>query len=56
MVNNQVMYGLKIKGKRYDIGDKLGFLKTNIIYALRDPEISQSVKKWLLEFVKNMES
>jgi len=54
MVKNHPMYGLRFEGKRYDIGDKLGFLKTNLIYALRDPEISESVKTWMKEFVKEM--
>jgi UTP--glucose-1-phosphate uridylyltransferase len=54
MVKKKDMYGLKFKGKRYDIGNKLGFLKTNIIYALNDPEISEDVKYWLKEFVRDM--
>jgi len=56
MVKDHPMYGLKFKGKRYDIGDKLGFLKTNLIYAMKDPEVSDSVKEWMKEFVKEMEN
>jgi UTP--glucose-1-phosphate uridylyltransferase len=55
MVKDHAMYGLKFKGKRYDIGNKLGFLKTNIIYALRDPEIKGPVKSWLKEFIRDLE-
>jgi UTP--glucose-1-phosphate uridylyltransferase len=51
MVKWHPMYGLKFKGKRYDIGNKMGFLKTNIIYGLNDPEIGDSIKKWLKDFV-----
>lgn len=50
MVKNYPMFGLKFKGKRYDIGDKLGFLKTNIEFGLNDPEIGDELKGWLKEF------
>ena len=55
MVKAHPMYGLKFSGKRYDIGNKLGFLKTNIIYALKDPGISNEVKGWLKEFASEVE-
>ena len=50
MVKNHPMYGLKFKGKRYDIGNKLGFLKTNIEFGLNDPEIGDELKGWLKQF------
>jgi UTP--glucose-1-phosphate uridylyltransferase len=54
MVKNHPMYGMVFKGKRYDIGNKLGFLKTNIIYGLMDEEIGEELKKWLLTFSGEM--
>ncbi len=51
LVKDQAMYGLKFDGKRFDIGNKMGFLKTNLVYALEDPEIGEPLKKWLKEFV-----
>jgi UTP--glucose-1-phosphate uridylyltransferase len=50
MVKKQQMYGLAFKGKRYDIGNKLGFLKTNLIYGLEDPEIGEELRQWLQTF------
>jgi len=50
MVKKHPMYGLKFKGKRYDIGNKLGFLKTNLEFGLNDPEIGDELKRWLKEF------
>jgi UTP--glucose-1-phosphate uridylyltransferase len=50
MVKKHQMYGLVFKGKRYDIGNKLGFLKTNLIYGLEDPEIGDELKQWLQAF------
>lgn len=54
MVKKHRMYGLKFEGKRYDIGDKLGFLKTNLEFGLKDPEISESLKSWIKEFAQQL--
>ena len=51
MVKSYPMYGMKFNGKRYDIGNKMGFLKTNIEFGLKDPEIRDALKEWLKEFV-----
>jgi len=55
MVRDHPMYGLVFKGKRYDIGNKLGFLKTNIIYGLQDEEIGADLKNWLTGFMTETE-
>jgi len=54
MVKTNSMYGLKFIGKRYDIGNKMGFLKTNIEFALEDPEIGESLKSWLKKFAADL--
>ena len=54
LVKKQDMYGLKFNGKRYDIGNKMGFLKTNIEFALEDPEIGESLKAWLKTFAADL--
>jgi UTP--glucose-1-phosphate uridylyltransferase len=48
------MYGLRFKGKRYDIGNKLDFLKTNIIYGLMHEEIGEPLREWLKDFSKEL--
>jgi len=50
MVKDHAMYGMKFNGKRYDIGDKMGFIKTNVEFGLKDPEIGDDLKIWLKEF------
>ena len=50
MVKKYAMYGLQFKGTRYDIGNKLDFLKTNIIYGLMHEEIGSHLRTWLKEF------
>jgi len=54
MVKKYAMYGLKFNGVRYDIGNKLDFLKTNIIYGLMHEEIGQSLREWLKDFSKEL--
>ena len=54
MVKTYPMFGMKFKGKRYDIGDKMGFLKTNIEFGLKDPEISETLKIWIKEFARDL--
>jgi UTP--glucose-1-phosphate uridylyltransferase len=36
-------------GRRYDIGNKLDFLKTNLLFGLRHPELGPAMKAWLRE-------
>jgi UTP--glucose-1-phosphate uridylyltransferase len=54
MVKAHPMYGMKFNGKRYDIGNKMGFLKTNIEFGLKDPEIGEEMKIWIKEFAKGL--
>lgn len=54
MVKRYAMYGLQFKGTRYDIGNKLDFLKTNIIYGLEHEEIGVPLREWLREFAKEL--
>jgi UTP--glucose-1-phosphate uridylyltransferase len=53
MVRTSAMYGLRFEGTRYDIGNKLDFIKTNLIYGIRHPEIGPQLKTWLREFVQD---
>jgi UTP--glucose-1-phosphate uridylyltransferase len=41
------LWGVTFDAKRYDAGDKLGFIIANIELALQNPEISQALKKYL---------
>ena len=45
------MYAYLFKGKRYDIGNKVDWLKANIEIALNDVELSDEIK----EFIKSLE-
>jgi UTP--glucose-1-phosphate uridylyltransferase len=39
MARNGPMYAYVIKGKRYDAGDKFGFLKATVEFGLKHPEV-----------------
>ncbi|MCX7988077.1 MAG: UTP--glucose-1-phosphate uridylyltransferase GalU [Thermodesulfovibrio sp.] len=49
LLSETPIYGYKIKCQRYDAGEKFGYLKTIIYFALRDPEISDDFRKFLKE-------
>lgn len=54
LLQTRNMYGLKFKGKRHDIGNKLDYLKTNILYGLRRPDIGPGLKDWLISIAKEL--
>lgn len=41
------LHAIPISSKRYDLGDKFGFIHANIEYALKDPEVSQKLRRYL---------
>ncbi len=48
----EIMFGFKFNGKSYDCGDKLGFLRATVEYALRDPKLQAPFRSWLTEFAQ----
>lgn len=47
LLGKQPVYGYLFEGKRYDAGDKLGFIEATIDLALKRPEFSQKLKDYL---------
>lgn len=47
-------YGLKYNGMRYDVGNKMDYLKTNIILALERDDLKDEFREWLREFAKGL--
>jgi len=47
MLQNHPMYGLKVDGKRHDIGNKLDFIKSTVEFALQRPEFKTQIAEWL---------
>ena len=44
------VYAYDFEGERYDVGEKLGFVKTTIEFALKD----QEMKAALTQFIKQL--
>ncbi|MFZ5645013.1 MAG: UTP--glucose-1-phosphate uridylyltransferase GalU [Bacillota bacterium] len=47
LCREQVMYGYAFKGKRYDIGDKLGYLQATIDFALGREDLSYEFRQYI---------
>lgn len=47
------VYGVVFKGRRFDTGDKLSYLKANVILAAERSDLGPELNKWLKEFVNN---
>ena len=43
------MFAYDFVGKRYDLGDKLGFLKAQVEFALRRDDLGSQFKEYLKE-------
>ncbi|MCG9838821.1 UTP--glucose-1-phosphate uridylyltransferase GalU [Staphylococcus argenteus] len=50
MNNDNQVYAYDFEGERYDVGEKLGFVKTTIEFALKD----DSMKEELTRFIKEL--
>ncbi len=48
----EVIYGKLLDGKRFDCGNKLGFLKATVEFALHDKNLKSDFEKYLKEVVK----
>ena len=53
MLRDKDYYGVKFNGKRYDVGNKLDFIKTNIEFALKKEDIGADLKQWITELAES---
>ncbi len=54
LMNTQNMYAYEFEGKRYDVGDKLGFLKATVEFALSRDDLSRQFGEYLKNIVKEL--
>ena len=47
LMEEEAMYVYDFEGTRYDVGDKLGFLKATVEYALRKEELRDGFIEYL---------
>lgn len=48
------IYACNYPGTRYDIGDKMGFIKANVEMAMRRPDLGEAVKEYIKELSKKL--
>ncbi|WP_018086327.1 UTP--glucose-1-phosphate uridylyltransferase GalU [Desulfurispora thermophila] len=51
LVREQPMYGLAYHGKRYDVGDKLGYLQATVEFALQREDLGEQFRQYLQELL-----
>ncbi|HEU5400562.1 MAG TPA: UTP--glucose-1-phosphate uridylyltransferase GalU [Terriglobales bacterium] len=51
LLKSEKIYGFTFQGKRHDTGDKLGFLKATVEFALKRPDLGGAMR----EYLKNLE-
>ena len=47
LLQEEKVYGFTFEGKRHDTGNKLGFLKATIEFALKRPDLGQGLREYL---------
>jgi UTP--glucose-1-phosphate uridylyltransferase len=52
----QRVFARQFNGDRHDVGDKFGFMKTSIDYALQHPQIKDNMKQYLIDLGKKLEA
>lgn len=56
MNNDNQVYAYDFEGERYDVGEKLGFVKTTIEYALKDDSMREELTRFIKELGYNIKS
>jgi UTP--glucose-1-phosphate uridylyltransferase len=50
MIGHVPFHGLRYEGRRFDCGDKIGFLEAQIAFALKRPELKADVEAFLKHY------
>jgi len=53
LLDRENIYSYTIEGKRYDIGNKLDYLKTVVEFGLKRPEFSEPFSEFLQEIIQS---
>jgi len=51
IADGQPFFGMRVEGRRFDCGDKLGYLEANVALGLRHPELGPGLKRILEAYV-----
>ena len=47
LIGTQPFHGVRYEGRRFDCGDKIGFLEAQIAFALKRPDLADAVRGFL---------
>ncbi len=50
MIGHTSFHGLRYEGRRFDCGDKIGFLEAQIAFALKRPELAPAVREFMKHY------
>uniref|UniRef100_UPI00260E1E21 UTP--glucose-1-phosphate uridylyltransferase n=1 Tax=Companilactobacillus sp. TaxID=2767905 RepID=UPI00260E1E21 len=56
MNQTQRVFAHEFKGERFDVGNKFGYVKTNIKYGLTHPEVKDELKPYLIQLAKELQA
>ncbi len=51
MIGHTPFHGLRYEGRRFDCGDKVGYLEAQIAFALKRPELADAVRAFLPTYI-----
>jgi UTP--glucose-1-phosphate uridylyltransferase len=52
LAREQGLLGYRFEGDRYDAGERIGYLKAYIAFALKRPELAPQLREWLREVAR----
>jgi UTP--glucose-1-phosphate uridylyltransferase len=56
LLKKRPIYGYLFTGKRYDAGDKIGYLKATIDLSLKNSQVSEQLKKYIIEVAARLKN
>ena len=51
LIGHQPFHGLRYEGKRFDCGNKIGYLEAQIAFALKRPDLADAVRGFLTHYL-----
>jgi UTP--glucose-1-phosphate uridylyltransferase len=56
LLKTQPVYGYQFEGRRYDAGDKLGYLKATVDLALKNPQLADEFRSYIMHVSKQLKT
>ena len=56
LARDREVYAHQVQARRYDVGEKLGFLQATVEFALMRPDVGPAFRDYLVELVRDLEA